>query len=50
MQAEECSHAGLSCNFFCHTCKAGGTKVHKQTDAGFKSLFKVSGTLQAPFW
>ncbi|KAG1738718.1 hypothetical protein EDB19DRAFT_1829025 [Suillus lakei] len=28
MQAEECSHAGLSCNYFCGTCDVGGTKRH----------------------
>jgi hypothetical protein len=41
MQAEECSHGGLNCNFFCRTCKTGGTKEFKQSDGGFASLFQV---------
>lgn len=40
MQAEECSHAGLTCNKFCRTCKVGGTKVHKASD-GFADVFEV---------
>lgn len=41
MQAEECSHAGLKCNYFCRTCKVGGTTKFKESDEGFESLFKV---------
>lgn len=41
MQAEECSHAGLNCNYFCRTCHVGGTKEHKMSDIGYNSLFKV---------
>lgn len=41
MQAEECSHGGLKCNFFCHTCKVGGTMVAKKTDDVYTSIFKV---------
>ncbi|KAG7097845.1 hypothetical protein E1B28_005160 [Marasmius oreades] len=47
MQAEECSHAGLHCNFFCQECKVGGTQEEKQTDNGFMELFK-SGELHTP--
>ncbi|KAG7097863.1 hypothetical protein E1B28_005175 [Marasmius oreades] len=47
MQAEECSHAGLHCNFFCQECKVGGTQEEKQTDNGFMELFK-SGELRTP--
>lgn len=42
MQAEECSHAGLSCNYFCRTCQVGGTKEYKRSDEGYQSLFEVS--------
>lgn len=42
MQAELASSAGLSSNHFCRTCKAGGTREFKQTNAGFESLFKVT--------
>ena len=41
MQAEECSHGGLRCNFFCRTCKVGGTMASKKTDDGYTSIFKV---------
>lgn len=41
MQAEECSHGGLKCNFFCRTCKVGGTMAAKKTDDGYTSIFKV---------
>ncbi|KAG1857243.1 hypothetical protein C8R48DRAFT_607455 [Suillus tomentosus] len=41
MQAEECSHGGLRCNFFCRTCKVGGTTVDKKSDVGYCSIFKV---------
>jgi hypothetical protein len=41
MQAEECSHGGLRCNFFCQTCKVGGTNVDKKSDAGCCSIFKA---------
>src|ERR1700722_848711 len=42
MQAEECSHAGLACNYFCRTCKVGGTKEFKASDEGYNQLFSVS--------
>ncbi|KAI6138558.1 hypothetical protein BKA82DRAFT_158153 [Pisolithus tinctorius] len=45
MQGEECSQAGLSCNHFCRTCDVGGKKEHKESDAGYCSLFK-SGNLR----
>lgn len=41
MQAEECSHAGLHCNYFCRTCEVGGTKEYKESDEGYKSIFVV---------
>ncbi|KAI0366958.1 hypothetical protein BV20DRAFT_1038073 [Pilatotrama ljubarskyi] len=41
MQAEECSHGGLACNYFCRTCHVGGTRDHKHTLEGYSSLFKV---------
>ncbi|KAG8923117.1 hypothetical protein FRC02_011341 [Tulasnella sp. 418] len=47
MQAEECSHAGLNCNHFCRTCDVGGTKQHKQSDAGYGQLFKP-GKMRTP--
>lgn len=43
MQAEECSHGGLRCNFFCRTCKVGGTNIEKKADTGYCDIFKVSG-------
>lgn len=42
MQAEECSHGGLRCNYLCRTCKAGGTKEYKETNGGYESIFKVT--------
>ncbi|KAG1724735.1 hypothetical protein EDB19DRAFT_1644397 [Suillus lakei] len=47
MQAEECSHAGLNCNYFCRTCDVGGTKEHKASEEGYDSIFK-SGHLRTP--
>ncbi|KAG1723899.1 hypothetical protein EDB19DRAFT_1915867 [Suillus lakei] len=47
MQAEECSHAGLHCNYFCRTCEVGGTKEYKESDEGYKSIF-VPGKLRTP--
>jgi len=41
MQAEECSHAGLNCNYFCRTCNVGGTKEYKASEVGYNSIFKV---------
>jgi hypothetical protein len=45
MQAEECSHAGLNCNYFCRTCDVGGTKQHKESAAGYESIFVVGTSL-----
>ncbi|KAG2115374.1 uncharacterized protein F5147DRAFT_569473 [Suillus discolor] len=39
MQAEECSHAGLNCNYFCRTCHVGGTKEYKESEVGYNSIF-----------
>ncbi|KAF8840219.1 hypothetical protein BDN67DRAFT_990447 [Paxillus ammoniavirescens] len=47
MQAEECSHGGLKCDYFCHTCKVGGTNAEKKTDEGYTSIFKC-GELRTP--
>ncbi|KAF8425722.1 hypothetical protein L210DRAFT_3615052 [Boletus edulis BED1] len=47
MQAEECSHGGLRCNYFCRTCKVGGTTAEKKTDKGYSDIFK-SGDLRTP--
>ena len=41
MQAEECSHGGLKCNYFCRTCKVGGTLADKRSDNGYCEIFKV---------
>ena len=41
MQAEECSHGGLRCNYFCCTCKVGGTDAEKKTDEGYTDIFQV---------
>lgn len=43
MQAELSSCAGLGCNHFCRTCKAGGTKEWKQSSEGFSDILKVRG-------
>ncbi|KAL0575645.1 hypothetical protein V5O48_006330 [Marasmius crinis-equi] len=40
MQAEECSHGGLRCNYFCRECEVGGTQAYKRSDEGFLSLFR----------
>ncbi|KAG1774085.1 hypothetical protein EV702DRAFT_1180886 [Suillus placidus] len=47
MQAEECSHGGLHCNYFCRTCKVGGTTSVKQSDEGYLKLFEI-GELRRP--
>ncbi|KAH7919605.1 hypothetical protein BV22DRAFT_968262, partial [Leucogyrophana mollusca] len=47
MQAEECSHAGLNCNYFCRTCDVGGTKQYKESEMGYNSIFS-SGSLRTP--
>ena len=41
MQVEECSHGGLWCNYFCHTCKGGGTIAEKKMDQEYSDIFKV---------
>ncbi|KAI6006188.1 hypothetical protein F5J12DRAFT_905722 [Pisolithus orientalis] len=41
MQAEEFSHAGLHCNYFCRTCNVGGTNQEKMSDSGYMNLFEV---------
>ena len=43
MQAEECSHGGLRCNYFCRTCKVGSTTAEKKTDKGYSDIFQVRG-------
>lgn len=50
MQAEECSHSGLSSNFFCRTCMVGGTKKFKVSDEGYSTLFEVSCFVRAVAW
>ncbi|KAF9522532.1 hypothetical protein CPB83DRAFT_917285 [Crepidotus variabilis] len=40
MQAELCSCTGLTANYLCRTCSAGGTKEYKQTDEGFLSILE----------
>ncbi|KAG2065607.1 hypothetical protein BDR04DRAFT_1130369 [Suillus decipiens] len=47
MQAEECSHAGLNCNYFCWTCDVGGMKEYKTSNEGYNSIF-TSGNLRTP--
>ncbi|KAG1837152.1 hypothetical protein C8R48DRAFT_603980 [Suillus tomentosus] len=47
MQAEVCSHGGLKCNYFCRTCKVGGTTVEKKSDNGYLEIFKC-GELRTP--
>ncbi|KAI5998991.1 hypothetical protein F5J12DRAFT_895399 [Pisolithus orientalis] len=47
MQAEECSHAGLHCNYFCGTCNVGGTNQEKMSDSGYMNLFEC-GELCTP--
>ncbi|KAG2063403.1 hypothetical protein BDR04DRAFT_1038088 [Suillus decipiens] len=47
MQAEECSHAGLNCNYFCRTCHVGGTKEYKESEVGYNSIF-AEGSIQTP--
>ncbi|KAG1900387.1 uncharacterized protein F5891DRAFT_1128572 [Suillus fuscotomentosus] len=47
MLAEVCSHGGLKCNYFCRTCKVGGTTVEKKSDNGYLKIFKC-GELQTP--
>lgn len=42
MQAEECSHASLRCNYFCWTCHVGGTQEYKRSEEGYNTIFSVS--------
>ena len=44
MQAEECSHGGLKCNYLCRTCKVGGTNAEKKSDKGYSNVFQVCRT------
>ncbi|EIW79767.1 hypothetical protein CONPUDRAFT_58651 [Coniophora puteana RWD-64-598 SS2] len=39
MQAEECSHGGVNCNYFCRTCDVGGPGVYKQSLEGYNAIF-----------
>lgn len=41
MHAELSSSAGLNSNYFCRTCKVGGTRKHKQSDIGFSQILVV---------
>ncbi|KAI6147785.1 hypothetical protein BKA82DRAFT_140319, partial [Pisolithus tinctorius] len=41
MQAEECSHGGLKCNYFCRTCRVGGTMAEKKSDSGYSDIFEA---------
>ncbi|KAJ7926390.1 hypothetical protein B0H13DRAFT_1599543 [Mycena leptocephala] len=45
MQAELCGCAGLYTNFFCRTCKAGGTRDWKQSNEGFADVLKANSIL-----
>ncbi|KAJ7812887.1 hypothetical protein B0H14DRAFT_3751872, partial [Mycena olivaceomarginata] len=47
MQAELCSCAGLNTNYFCRTCKAGGTRDWKQSNEGFAAVLKVDSARTA---
>ncbi|KAG1804512.1 uncharacterized protein BJ212DRAFT_1449734 [Suillus subaureus] len=47
MQAKECIHVGLHCNYFCRTCEVGRTKEYKESDEGYKSIF-MPGKLRTP--
>ncbi|KII83511.1 hypothetical protein PLICRDRAFT_58403 [Plicaturopsis crispa FD-325 SS-3] len=47
MQAELCSCSGLNSNYFCRTCKAGGTREDKQSDKGFADILKEGETRTA---
>lgn len=41
MQSEISAHIGGKGILFCRKCEAGGTKVYKESDAGYHSLFCV---------
>ncbi|KAL4080590.1 hypothetical protein J3A83DRAFT_4355635 [Scleroderma citrinum] len=41
MHVELSSSAGLNSNYFCQTCKVGGTWKHKQTYTGFSQILVV---------
>ncbi|EGO30443.1 hypothetical protein SERLADRAFT_404607 [Serpula lacrymans var. lacrymans S7.9] len=47
MHTEEFSHSGLKSNFFCRTCKVGGTQAQKKTDEGYNNIFKC-GAARTP--
>ena len=41
IQAKECSHGGLRCNYFCHICKVGGTNAKKKSDKRYIDIFQI---------
>ncbi|KAG2153502.1 uncharacterized protein EDB93DRAFT_1239739 [Suillus bovinus] len=47
MQADECSHTGLNCNYFCRTCDISGTKEYKASGDGYNSLFMFETALKS---
>ncbi|KAJ3002667.1 hypothetical protein NUW54_g5724 [Trametes sanguinea] len=42
MQAEECSHAGLNCNYFCRTCDPGTMRTPEATVAEIKAQISAA--------
>ncbi|KAG1894190.1 uncharacterized protein F5891DRAFT_961838 [Suillus fuscotomentosus] len=49
MQAEECSHVGLNCNYFCRTCNVCGTKEYKASHKGYNSIFMTTEDIRHQF-
>ncbi|KAG2063878.1 hypothetical protein BDR04DRAFT_1130971 [Suillus decipiens] len=49
MQAEECSHTGLNCNYFCQTCNVSGMKEYKTSNEGYNSIFTTTEGIQHQF-
>ncbi|KAG2046046.1 hypothetical protein BDR06DRAFT_1039784 [Suillus hirtellus] len=46
MQAKECSHVGLNCNYFCQTCNVSSTKEYKASHKGYNSIFMMQETYE----